>query len=590
MAVIGVTNGVIGEGAARGRSRAPLPFPARSGIEPLAVLIFGDSNAAAIGGADPTIQTKNNNVRVFATPGTGSAPQDPALMQWRVVDPNAALVTDLVPPVAQPNTDCYVGILRASNGSTGYAIADRLQQRTGRDTYLASFVQGGVTNQFWQPGGTLNTLPGTNGMLKMEAHMPTLLSTIPNGAGYFDVVYFSGGGNDINAGYTPDEFIDFFQTMYDYMESEGWIVRGITQFFIGEAPQTFAPYAAGWRAYEYLDNEFPDTVRIVSSMGLETSDTVHFLPYDANDIGLRVADASMFGQASKPIDRERDAPLLIVEDMDAAGELSGTEAVPVSRGGNGVQTTTDGILGTPFLQKSGHATIKRLREYSDFTRIRPAFASSTGGTLDLEPYLVTQSGTGASASQLGAAGIGAPSFGRPGLLLSTGTTNTGYVVVEHLVGPLLFVAGTSNYDYRAEVQLIDLPTVDEAYTLEIGFFLLGSAPAFTQFMGFRVSQSSTEWRTVVTDAAGDTTPASGVTAQTATTTAMRVWYDNATAKTRYYINGTELASITDATRSVDAFSLVRAGFILKKTAGTTARKAIVLRHSLDIKFAAIPYF
>jgi len=314
-------------------------------------------------------------------------------------------------------------------------------------------------------------------------------------------------------------------------------------------------------------------------------------------------EAVVWGVGEQTVDVTITPDMIVADDDErlltvAPGELgtvatiTGGEKWIAEQGGDGIDITSEQVLGTPFIQNSGHGTIKYLREYTDFRRIRPAFASSTGGTLDLEPYLITQNGSGAGASQLSSVSIFSPLYRTSGLLLTTGSTDTGYVVCEHLLGPLLFVNGTSNYDFRAEVLLETLPTSGEDYTFSAGFFLIGTAPATTQFIGLTASYGGGgEWASMVKNAAGQTTPANvDVATQTSSSVVLRAWYDGDTAKSRFFINGTEAPSITDAARALTPFSLVRPGFILKKTAGTTARRVAILRHSLNIKLAAIPYF
>jgi len=311
-------------------------------------------------------------------------------------------------------------------------------------------------------------------------------------------------------------------------------------------------------------------------------------------VGEQIIDVTITPDMIVADDDER---LLTVEpgELGTVAELDGTEAWIALKDGDGVDVTSGQVLGTPFLQKSGfkfldptlEADTHRIREYSDFSRIRPAYTSTSGAPLDLEPYLITQSGTGAKAAQ-----SADTTLLQPGLALTTGTDTNGYVIAQHMYGPIAYFEGTSNYDMRAEVKLVDLPTAGEAYTFSAGFFVLGAAPATTQFIGLVASYGlGANWAQMVKDASGQTTPGtSGVALQTATSTVIRVWYDHATAKTRFFINGVEVPGITDAVRAMDPLSLVRAGFILQKTAGTTSRTVHIYRHSIDILWPEIPHF
>lgn len=273
-----------------------------------------------------------------------------------------------------------------------------------------------------------------------------------------------------------------------------------------------------------------------------------------------------------------------VDDMDAADDLDGTELVAISQGGDGVSTTTEDLLGYPFLQKMGHAAVKSVREHSDFSRIRDAFTSTNGGTLDLEPYLVTQSGTGAGVSQ------GAPSqFGRPAAVMTTGTDTNGYVSVQHLFGGFAFAPGTSNFDHRKQVLPAYLSVTGEVYYFVTGYMLL-SGSTITQGMYFAIFPDEANYKCIVKDAAGETQTDSGVAVQTSTPVVLRVWYDPAALATKFYINGTLVQTILDTTRAVDLFTVLRAGSLLFKSSGTTARTVQLRRHTIDVLYEAVPYF
>lgn len=272
------------------------------------------------------------------------------------------------------------------------------------------------------------------------------------------------------------------------------------------------------------------------------------------------------------------------DDMDAAAAFDGTELVALSQGGDAVAGTTQNLLGDPFLQKMGHAAVKSVRDHSDFSRIRDAFSSTNGGTLDLEPYLVTQSGTGAGVSQ------GAPSqFGRPAAVMTTGTDTNGYVSVQHLFGGFAFAPGTSNFDHRMQVLPANLSVTGQVYYFVTGYMLL-SGSTITQGMYFAIFPDEANYKCIVKDAAGETQTDSGVAVQTSTPVVLRVWYDPAALATKFYINGTLVQTILDTTRAVDLFTVLRAGSLLFKSSGTTARTVQLRRHSINVLYEAVPYF
>lgn len=254
---------------------------------PLVILVFGDSNTDGIGGSDSTLLTKNSNVHVYAT--TGSGTWNPSDLEWRDVNPNAALVSDYL---SLPTDEPYVGILRNANGSMGYTMADRLQQRTGRDVYLFVVHQGGKTTEYYQSGGGA----GKEGMNAIDLHLPTALASIPGSPTKVDYVMISIGGNDVNTGISDDDFVTNWEAMYAHLISEGYIEEGYTQTFQMEMPLSFAPYTPGaWHGYELLANRQKPDVHFLSSAGYDTSDTVHYVPAAMNSMGKISADTALLG-------------------------------------------------------------------------------------------------------------------------------------------------------------------------------------------------------------------------------------------------------------------------------------------------------
>jgi hypothetical protein len=267
-----------------------------------------------------------------------------------------------------------------------------------------------------------------------------------------------------------------------------------------------------------------------------------------------------------------------------ATNIDGDELFIADQDGSPVDITTQQVSGTPLTQKMTLAK-NHLRDYTDFYKIRPSFASTTGGTLDLEPFRVTQSGTGARAGQASDSLVYSG-----GLELVTGTTSTGYVVVEHLSAPLTFANGTSNFDFRAEVKLANLPVSGgENYVFKAGFFAQ-AAGVTTHEMTFNLDSSSPNWLSTVKASTGSSRPNSTIAAQTTTAVALRVWYDPAEQRTRFFIDSVEVPGVSDYSRVVDLFTVLRAGFILTKTQNTTSRSVYVNRMATDILSPAVSHF
>jgi len=288
--------------------------------KPVAILCFGDSNMAGIGGSDATVQTANTNVFFYASDGIGTPYQNPATdLTWRNVDPDAATVTDYDDTSVIP----YWGLLRNSNGSTAFAVGDRIQKRMNNDTYVVSTWHGGTTNLYWQNGGA----SGQEGMTAFNLYLQDALDAIPNSPGYFDIVVMSGGGNDSLSDHLPQDYVDQHKAMRDYMVSQGWIREGITQFFQLEPVQSSITGIENWVGMQYLANQTDEYVRIVSSVGEifdPIVDAIHIPPKGLNQFGVVVADAAVAGISTKYATRDQVyieylAPVL-GGNMDANGK------------------------------------------------------------------------------------------------------------------------------------------------------------------------------------------------------------------------------------------------------------------------------
>jgi hypothetical protein len=309
------------------------PFSYKPEGEPILILAFGDSNMGGIGGSDPTIQTADSNVFVRATLGVG--PYSTANLDWRNVDPNAAIVTDYPPAASAP----YLGILRASNGSTAFGLATALRQITGRQVYVISAFLGGVTNAYWQPGGGA----GKEGMTTLLAQIPLALADMPFTPDFFDVVYMSGGGNDCGTGVKAATFISTWQTMYDEMVSQGWVDPQYTQWFQGEIPQEYTAYAAGWTGLDALQAAMPSTAQVVSSIGLLTADGVHFTPYALNYMAELAANASVARLLQSSVQRNVfRAESTIADGATAIAHRLDTSAAYATAGAKYLQLSTAG--------------------------------------------------------------------------------------------------------------------------------------------------------------------------------------------------------------------------------------------------------
>jgi len=271
-------------------------LPYKADGEANRVLFYGDSNALGIGGTDPAVQSANVNCFFYATPGTGA--WNPANLAWRNVDPNAATAADIA-----TGADPYVGLVRGSNGSTGFAITNTLQERTGVDSYCVPFAYSGCTSAYYLPGGGA----GKEGFTSMLAHIPTALAAIPGAQTFFDVVVIQLGTNDANLGIMGAEFLSNMNTTISEMVTQGWIDRDLTQIFVCEPSQNFGAYIAGWDGLQYLINGTGRNVEALSSIDYpDAGDNTHFTPYSLNQFGVEAANFALIGPEPKRYLRTRN--------------------------------------------------------------------------------------------------------------------------------------------------------------------------------------------------------------------------------------------------------------------------------------------
>ncbi len=269
-----------------------------------------------------------------------------------------------------------------------------------------------------------------------------------------------------------------------------------------------------------------------------------------------------------------------IGDLTPATSIDGTELFPADQGGDGVSITADQIHGDPYRAKKSLA-LDRTRGFTLLDGLHPTDLIVDNTLAGNEKFVIRAGGAGAAAANnQGTVFV-------PSLLLSTGTTNTGYCAAQHTSYPYLFVPGTSDLDQRWAVSISNLPTAGvQDFTIQIGF---STASTAVQGMYFEASGANANWQKVVKDGAGTTTVDTGVAVTTAATI-FRVAYSPIATETQFWINGTALSSIDDTTRAVDLFAVLGMFASITKTAGATARYMTIFAHSYDNAKDAIPDF
>lgn len=312
------------------------------------------------------------------------------------------------------------------------------------------------------------------------------------------------------------------------------------------------------------------TAKVMTNVERDTIDSLAegaFLDVGTIADTLAAGDDSRFGSVD-------------IGDLTPATSIDGTELLPADQSGNGVSITAQEIAGTPYTATKSLA-LNRVRGYSDMSRMRASYSSTTNDTLvDLNPFTLFCSGANAGANNSAAL------FLSPLLALNTGTTNAGFAAVLHTDAPYAFVAATSELDQRWSFLITILPTGGEDFTIQVGFVV--GIPT-TQGIYFELTSASPNWFKCVKNGAGTTRVDSGVAAIVGSVT-LRVAYSGAATESQFWIDGVALTPIDNTTRAPDALAALGMIASTRKTAGTAARGIIISHHLYDNAKDEVPYF
>lgn len=261
-----------------------------------------------------------------------------------------------------------------------------------------------------------------------------------------------------------------------------------------------------------------------------------------------------------------------VADLDAADPLDGTELIAVAQSSVASKTTTDDVLGKPVNVVMRHAK-DQIRVFTHLLGTPYTFSSSTTGTVwGADMAEIWANGAGSSVVQ------GSALLFRYGIATcSTGTTTTGYAGITSTLAPIFLVEASSVFDARILANLSHTPGAANDFTAQIGIFTVPTSVA-AQGVFFRGNDSQTNWIAVSKNASSETTADTGVVCNTDWHT-FRIAYDFNDGNVLYYIDGTQVASISTNFPGVIATHL---GGVIHKTAGTVNRQMNVDAYSLDI--------
>tara|TARA_R110000868_G_scaffold153375_2_gene378776 strand:+ start:159 stop:1118 length:960 start_codon:yes stop_codon:yes gene_type:complete len=271
-------------------------------------------------------------------------------------------------------------------------------------------------------------------------------------------------------------------------------------------------------------------------------------------------------------------------DLTPSGRLQGNETFAAERVGAGIGVNSELLAASPFASIKGHAGLK-VRGFSDFSKTKDVLVSANGEFLDLEPYIAHQSGLNAKILQI------RPLYGIPFFELSTGTTSTGNCGITAAFNPIVF---NSTYPLRTK-HLVQFPTLSgvggQEWVSQIGF-ITGAPALATAGMYFSLDHTSGNFFANVRTSAGVVTSENtGVTVVASTSYILEVFYDPATASTKFFINNndTPVKTILNSVRVLTNQRMAMA-VTIRKTLGNTAAKVNSLLHMYDCQQANNPGF
>lgn len=281
---------------------------------------------------------------------------------------------------------------------------------------------------------------------------------------------------------------------------------------------------------------------------------------------------------------EGDERLNTVEpgELGTVATIDGTEKWIAAQDGEGIDLTAEQVMGDPYRHAKGHA-LDRSRGFSFFNKMRQTYSSTTNESLiDQNPFVLYVGGAGLASN-------GVSTYFAPCVNLSTSTDATAYAVAVHTEYPHIFVPGTSDLDHRFVGLIPTLPTVAQAFTVQIGF-IAGFPSLATAGIYLELTEASSNWFKVVKNAAGTTRVDTGIAAVAATPTALRVAYSAAATESRFWINGVSSAAIDDSTRAVELLTFLGMVAGIRKSNGIVARSLVLFAHKYDNSKDAFAHF
>ena len=264
--------------------------------------------------------------------------------------------------------------------------------------------------------------------------------------------------------------------------------------------------------------------------------------------------------------------------LGTANNVDGFEVWIATQNGGSTDITAQQVSGDPVRSYKSLA-MNRRRGYTNFIRTTSAFSATDGAIIGGEPWSSHFSGTGASI--LTTKFLAAPG----GLILTTGTTATGYAGIQHLDNPLAFDPNKSMVTtFKGGFNTTNLPDVEDQVAV-VGFTSPVTALP-TYGMYFEATAASPNWFAVVRrDASNATKKDTGVPYTFDFTKRFRVVFDPTvgSVQNRFYIDDALVATILSTERLVPTLAGLYMTAQIRKVAGTTTGGLAFTDHSYDVQ-------
>lgn len=273
--------------------------------DPILLVFTGQSNA--VGQQTIGSVPNSSNSRVFSWNSDGLAGGQARAFGWAVPDLAAAELLDY------SGGAIYSGINQGDIGHIGWACADYIQRKTGRDVYIVCVAFAGQAISTWLPAGSMEVV--LDGRVK-----DALASTEMSGITQVDAILWMQGESD--SGRLAEDYIADWETVRGGFETEGWAGRHYTQWLLGETTTYGFVWKDVYRTLAKLDSSQDEMVRLIRGTSLSYSDVGIWGHYDGDSLmrmGASMARSLLAGPIPKTQNRGEEIIINATADYTVTG-------------------------------------------------------------------------------------------------------------------------------------------------------------------------------------------------------------------------------------------------------------------------------